>query len=69
MRATTCSTSRPVESTVDCIGGSFERRDRPGRIARVPLGDLARKGRKANIKTLVFQLLMASGAPVPRDWR
>ena len=32
-------------------------------VASIPLGDLSRKGGKANIKPLVFQLLMTSAEP------
>src|SRR5262249_54837144 len=45
------------------IGRGLERSDRTSRIPQVPLGDLARKGGKANIEPLVFQLLItAQGA-------
>src|ERR1700733_5773037 len=38
--------------------------NRTGRIPQVPLGDLARKGGKANIRPLVFQLLIAAKSPL-----
>src|SRR5262245_53060266 len=41
------------------IGRGFEGTDRTGRIPQIPLGYLPRKGGKANIGPLVFQLLMA----------
>src|SRR5579864_8509161 len=42
------------------FGRGLQWSDRAGRIPLVPLGDLARKGGKANIGPLVFQLLIAT---------
>ena len=41
------------------VGRRLQWGDRTGRIPQVPLGYLARKGGKANIRPLVFQLLIA----------
>src|SRR5215472_17322713 len=45
------------------VGRGLQRGDLTGPIPEIPLGYLARKGRKANIGTLVFQLLMAPEGP------
>src|ERR1700753_345513 len=46
------------------IGRGLQWGYRAGRIPQVPLGDLARKGGKANIRPLVFQLLIAAQSPL-----
>src|SRR5882757_346104 len=46
------------------IGRGLQWGNRTGRIPQVPLGDLARKGGKANIRPLVFQLLIAAKSPL-----
>src|ERR1700704_3100284 len=46
------------------IGRGLQWGNRTGRIPVVPLGDLARKGGKANIRPLVFQLLIAAKGPL-----
>src|SRR5882757_9063408 len=46
------------------IGRGLQWGNRTGRIPQVPLGDLARKGGKANIRPLVFQLLIAAQSPL-----
>ncbi len=65
-RSITCSMVRPVESITSASGAGFSGDTARGRIPLVPLGDLARKGGKANIRPLVFQLLIAAQSPLTR---
>src|SRR5215831_9913070 len=46
------------------VGRGLQRGDLTGLIPQIPLGYLARKGGKANIRTLVFQLLMSPQSPL-----
>ena len=62
-RPTTSSTVSPVESITQASGCRPQGGDLSGRIPQVPLGYLARKGGKANIGPLVFQLLIAPLGP------
>ena len=49
---------------MDRVCRCLQRRHRSAGVARIPLGDLTRKGGKANIKTLFFQLLMTTARPL-----
>ena len=63
-RSTTCVDRKTGRVDHLCIGRRLQRARRTGRIPQVPLGDLARKGGKANTRPLVFQLLMAPQRPL-----